>query len=122
MDASSFKVSVHRRKENVYLKVNGDYGPDNMGELMQALERIITASAKFSQPGAGTSFTFTTCSQVSPERMVAVGRERSKVELSPAPKADEVTMRNMWRRKQVGTGAPSPSSSPVWRRLCSIIF
>ncbi len=122
MDASSFKVSVHRRKENVYLKVNGDYSASNIGDLMLALERVITASAKFSQPGAETSFTFTTCSQVSPEKMVAVGRERSKAELSAAPKADEVVVRNMWRRKQVGAGAPSPSSSPVWRRLCSIIF
>ncbi len=122
MDASSFKISVHRRKENVYLKVNGDYSTSNMGELMQALERVIAASAKFSSPGAGTSFTFTTCSQVSPEKMVAVGKERGKAELSPVPKADEMAVRTMWRRKQVGAGAPSPSASPVWRRLCSIIF
>ena len=122
MDASSFKVSVHRRKDNVYLKVNGDYSNGTVADLLQALERVIMASAKFATPGSDTSFTFSTCSQVSPEKMRSVGKDRVSVELTPAPSVQELAVRNMWRRKQVGAGVPSPSSSPVWRRLCSIIF
>lgn len=122
MDASSFKVSVHRRKENVYLKVNGDYTTGSVADLLQALERLIMASAKFSTPGSDTSFSFTTCSQVSPEKMRSAGKGRGSVELIPTPSAEELALRSLWRRKQVGAGAPAPSSSPVWQRLCSIIF
>jgi hypothetical protein len=120
MDTSSFKVSVHRRKENVYLKVNGDYSSGSVADLLQALERVIMASAKFSTPGADTSFSFSTCSQVSPDKMRSVGNDRGSVESIPTPNVEELALRNLWRRKQIG--APAPSSSPTWRRLCSIIF
>ena len=120
MNASSFKISVHRKKDNVYLKLNGDYTTTSAAELLQALENIVMTSMKFSTPGVGTVFSFNTCSRVSQEKMRSAGKDRGDMnELSLTADQEGLIPRSSWRHKQAGAGTPAASVS-VLQRLCLV--
>ena len=91
MNASTFKISVHRKKDNVYLKLDGDYNDASASELLQALEKIVLGSLKFSTPGSPALFSFSTRSQVNPANMSAAGPNQGR----------------MTRRMNTGPGSPT---------------
>jgi hypothetical protein len=121
MNASSFNISVHRKKDNVYLKLNGDYDTSSFSKLLQALENVILASIKFSSPGADIFFSFSTCAQVSPAKIRCANKDESCTEeLGLTAKREDSNSRKIRPPKQAAFGAPTSSSNRVLQRLCLV--
>lgn len=64
------KISVRRKRDNVYLKLMGNFSTHSSGELLHALKKLVLASLEFSHPDSDVSFIFKTHAKVS------LGKER----------------------------------------------
>jgi len=58
------KISICRKKDNVYLKLMGSFTPASASAILQALERVVRASSKFTSPDSQVYFTFRTHTKV----------------------------------------------------------
>jgi hypothetical protein len=58
------KISVTRKRDNVYLKLMGNFNPTSAHEILHAVEKMVTASLKFASPGSKVHFTFKAHAQV----------------------------------------------------------
>jgi hypothetical protein len=58
------KISVCRKKDEVYLKLMGNVSPGTALELLSILENLLMASLRFSSPDSPVGFTFRTHTKV----------------------------------------------------------
>ncbi len=58
------KISICRKKDHVYLKLMGSFTPTSAAAILQALERVVRASFKFTSPDSQVYFTFRTQTKV----------------------------------------------------------
>ncbi len=58
------KISVCRKRDEVYLKLMGSVSTGTAGELLSILENLVMASLKFSSPDFPVGFTFRTRTRV----------------------------------------------------------
>jgi len=58
------KISICRKRDNVYLKLMGNVNPASAHEILHAVEKVVTASLKFASPGSKVFFTFRAHAQV----------------------------------------------------------
>ncbi len=63
------KISISRKRENVYLVLTGNCDTASAPDVLYALERVLTTSLQASPPDATVEFTFKTQARVSQAKM-----------------------------------------------------
>ena len=58
------QISICRKRENLYLKLKGNFNETSSGEILQALKKLLIASLQISSPEAQVLFTFQTHAKV----------------------------------------------------------
>jgi hypothetical protein len=79
------KISICRKKDQVYLKLTGNFNPSSATEILQVVERVVKASLKFSSPDSKVSFSFRTHTTVSLGKAAVPGLEPLEPQVLPKP-------------------------------------
>lgn len=58
------QISICRKCENLYLKLQGNFNENSSGEIMQALQRLLISSLQASSAEGQVRFTFQTHAKV----------------------------------------------------------
>ena len=58
------QISICRKRENLYLKLTGNFNETSSGEILQALQKLLISSLQISSPEAQVLFTFQTHAKV----------------------------------------------------------
>jgi hypothetical protein len=58
------QISICRKRENLYLKLTGDFNESSSGDFFHAIKKLVLASLRISPPDAKVAFTFQTHGKV----------------------------------------------------------
>lgn len=58
------QISICRKRENLYLKLKGNFNETSSGELLHALQKLLVSSLQIASPEAQVLFTFQTHAKV----------------------------------------------------------
>jgi hypothetical protein len=58
------QISICRKRENLYLKLQGNFNETSSGEILHALQKLLVSSLQISSPDAQVLFTFQTRAKV----------------------------------------------------------
>ncbi len=58
------QISICRKRENLYLKLKGDFTATSSEEMLRAVKKLMNASLQISPPAAKVVFTFQTHAKV----------------------------------------------------------
>jgi hypothetical protein len=75
-------ISVRRKRDDVYLKLMGNFSNTSAYELLGVLKKVVMASLQFSSPGSAVLFTFKTQAKVN----FPVGHDLDKARALPGRK------------------------------------
>ncbi len=57
-------LSICRKRENLYLRLQGNFNKTSSAEILRAVKKLVEASLQFSPPEARVDFTFRTHAKV----------------------------------------------------------
>ncbi len=58
------EISICRKREHLYIKLQGNFNQTSSDELMHAVRNLLNASLQISSPDERVTFTFTTHAKV----------------------------------------------------------
>ena len=58
------QISICRKRENLYLKLKGNFNQTSSAEILQAVKNLVIASLQISSPNDQICFTFQTHAKV----------------------------------------------------------
>jgi len=62
------ELSICRKRENLYIKLTGDFNQNSSEEILSAVKKLVITALQISSPEATVAFTFQTRAKV-PQRI-----------------------------------------------------